>query len=153
MRPRAATTLLTLLPALGAADNAAPVSPSATTATVRFVYRAATAPRPDLSPSQRPCADAVGRTHIHPGWRAFERIEMNTVRVDRWEIAFSDVPVNVRQSIRVSDGNVCDENATGAATPNVFANDVLLVEIVPTPGAGTEPGLAFTVSAEGRVTP
>jgi len=42
---------------------------------------------------------------------------------------------------------------SGAATRNVFGNDVLLVEIVPTPGSGIEPGLAFTVSANGRVTP
>jgi hypothetical protein len=41
----------------------------------------------------------------------------------------------------------------GAATRNVFANDVLLVEIVPTPGSGTEPGLALAVAANGRVTP
>jgi hypothetical protein len=95
----------------------------------------------------------VGRTHIHPSWRNFARIDMTPVGTDRWEIAFTDVPVNVRQSIRVSDGNVCDENPTGAATRNVFANDVLLVDIVPTPGSGVEPGLAFTVSPNGRVTP
>ncbi|MBI2186743.1 MAG: hypothetical protein HYU37_06405 [Acidobacteria bacterium] len=41
----------------------------------------------------------------------------------------------------------------GAATRNVFANDVLLVEVVPTPGSGIEPGLAFTVSPDGRVSP
>lgn len=95
----------------------------------------------------------VGRTHIHPSWRRFDRVDMTPVNGDRWEIAFSDVPTNARQSIRVSDGNICDENPTGAATRNVFANDVLLVEVVPTPGSGTEPGLAFTVSSNGRVTP
>lgn len=36
---------------------------------------------------------------------------------------------------------------------NVFANGVLLTRIVDTPGNGTEPGLAFTVSASGGVTP
>lgn len=137
----------------GCGEDPSPASPSSGLATVRFTYRAATAARTDLSATQRACADAVGRTHIHPSWRAFDRIEMNPVGTDRWEIAFSDVPVNARQSIRVSDGNVCDENATGAATRNVFANDVLLMEIVPTPGSGIEPGLAFTVSADGRVTP
>ena len=94
----------------------------------------------------------VGRTHIHPSWRSFARIDM-TAAADRWEISFNDVPANARQSIRVSDGNACDQNATGAATRNVFANDVLLVDVVPTPGSGTEPGLAFTVSSNGRVTP
>lgn len=78
---------------------------------------------------------------------------MTAVGADQWEIAFSDVPTNARQSIRVSDGNACDQNATGAATRNVFANDVLLVEVVPTPGSGTEPGLAFTAATDGRVTP
>ena len=65
----------------------------------------------------------------------------------------TDVPIETRLSIRVSDPNVCTENATGASTQNVFANDVLLVDIVPTPGSGTAPGLAFTVGADGIVTP
>jgi hypothetical protein len=78
---------------------------------------------------------------------------MTATGADRWEISFSDVPANVRQSIRVSDGNACDENPTGAATRNVLANDVLLRDVVPTPGSGTEPGLAFTVASDGRVTP
>jgi hypothetical protein len=95
----------------------------------------------------------VGRAHIHPSWRSFARIDMTAVGADRWEISFSDVPMNARQSIRVSDGNASDQNATGAATRNVFANDVLLADVVPTPGSGTEPGLAFTVSANGRVAP
>lgn len=132
-----------------------PTSPAPTNfrTTVRFVYRASTIPRTDLSPSARACVEGVGRTHIHPSWRNFDRFEMTPVGTDRWETGFVDVPVNTRQSIRVSDGNACDENPTGAATRNVFANDVRLVDIVPTPGSGTEPGLAFTVSADGRVTP
>jgi hypothetical protein len=99
------------------------------------------------------CVQLVGRTHIHPGWRGFARIDMTAVGTDRWEISFSDVPTNARQSIRVSDGNACDQNPTGAATRNVFANDVLLTEVVPTPGSGTEPGLAFSVGSDGRVAP
>ena len=131
----------------------APAPPGAAAATVRFVYRASTSPRTDLPPSANECVQLVGRTHIHPGWREFGRIDMTAVGADRWEISFSDVPTNARQAIRVSDGNACDQNATGAATRNVFANDVLLVEVVPTPGSGTEPGLAFTVAPDGRVTP
>ena len=72
---------------------------------------------------------------------------------DRWELSFADVPAGPRLSLRISDGNVCDENPTGAATRNVFANNVLLTEIVTTPGSGPEPGFAFTVDASGRVTP
>lgn len=128
-------------------------APASFRTTVRFVYRASTTPRTDLPPSARGCVEGVGRTHIHPSWRNFDRYEMTPVGADRWEIAFTDVAVTIRQSIRVSDGNACDENATGAATRNVFANDVRLVEVVPTPGSGTEPGLAFTVLADGRVTP
>ncbi len=129
------------------------VGSSPTAVTVRFVYRGSTTPRTDLPPAAQECVQGVGRTHIHPSWRSFARVDMTPVGGDRWEIAFSDVPPNVRQSIRVSDGNACDENPTGAATRNVFANEVLLVEVVPTPGSGTEPGLAFTVSSDGRVTP
>lgn len=117
---------------------------------MRFVYRASTSPRAGLPQA---CVQLVGHTHIHPSWRGFARIDMTAVGSDRWEISFSDVPTNTRQSIRVSDGNACDENPTGAATRNVFANDVLLVDIVPTPGSGTEPGLAFTVSSTGTVSP
>lgn len=137
--------------------SSSPTAPTSSTgaaaATARFVYRASTSPRTDLPASTQSCVQGVGRTHIHPSWRGFERIDMTAVGADRWEISFSDVPTNARQSIRVSDGNACDENPTGAATRNVFANDVLLVEIVPTPGSGTEPGLAFTVASNGRVTP
>jgi hypothetical protein len=131
----------------------APTTPGAATATVRFVYRASTSPRTDLPPAAQECVQLVGRTHIHPSWRGFARIDMTPVGADRWEISFSDVPTTARQSIRVSYGNACDQNATGAATHSVFANDVLLAEVVPTPGSGTEPGLAFTVASEGRVSP
>ena len=72
---------------------------------------------------------------------------------DRWELSFSDVPVGPRLSLRISDGNVRDENPTGAATRNVFANNVLLTEIVTTPGSGPEPGFAFTVDTSARITP
>jgi len=78
---------------------------------------------------------------------------MQAAGADLWQITFTDVPVDVRLSLRVSDPNVCTENSTGAATRNVSANDVLLMDIVPTPGTGTEPGLAFTVSADRTVTP
>lgn len=134
-------------------EDSSPIAPSATGATVRFAYLASTAVRSDLPASAQSCAAAVGQTHIHPSWRRFARIDMQAIRSDRWEISFDDVPIGTRQSVRVSDANVCTENPTGAATRNVLANGVLLVEIVPTPGSGTEPGLAFSVDASGRVTP
>ncbi|CAN5616672.1 hypothetical protein BH23ACI1_BH23ACI1_32850 [soil metagenome] len=129
-----------------------PTAPGAR-ATVRFAYLASTTARTDLPPATSACVAGVGRTHIHPSWRNFARVDLNATGAERWEIAFTDVPVNQRLSVRVSDGNVCDENPTGAATRNVFANDVRLVEIVPTPGSGIEPGLAFMVAADGTVTP
>ena len=78
---------------------------------------------------------------------------MQAIGTELWRITLTDVPIGVRLSIRVSDPNVCTENSTGAATRNVSANDIRLVEVVPTPGTGTEPGLAFTVVAGGGVTP
>ena len=47
----------------------------------------------------------------------------------------------------------CATDPNGASTENVFANGILLTDIVGTPGNGTEPGLAFTVAADGTVTP
>ena len=113
-----------------------PTSPSAAGATVQFDYRASTTVSPDLPPSTQACVSGVGRTHIHPSWRSFNRIDMQAAGTDLWQITFTDVPIAVRLSIRVSDPNVCAENATGAATQSVFANNVPLVDVVPTPGTG-----------------
>ena len=133
--------------------DSSPTAPSTTTATVRFDYRAATALNANLPTSTSACVSGVGRTHIHPSWRGFARIDMQAVGANLWQITFTDVPIDLRLSLRVSDPNVCTENPTGAATRNVSANDVVLVDIVPTPGTGTEPGLAFTVGADGTVMP
>ena len=138
---------------VGCDDNASsPTAPSTPTATVRFDYRAPTSLNPILTPTSPTCVGAVGHTHIDPSWRGFARVDMQAVGAD-WQSRFTDVPIDDRLAIRVSDANVCDENPTGASTRNVFANDVLLVDIVPTPGSGTEPGLAFTVDVDGTVTP
>lgn len=154
MRLLVVTLALTALGCGGGSDMS-PTSPgpSAPRATVRFVYRARTTPRTDLPPSLNSCVNGVGRTHIHPSWRSFILVPLNATGPEQWEITFDDVPVDMRQAVRVSDGNVCDENPTGAAMRNIFANDVLLTGIVTTPGSGPEPGLAFTVDASGRVTP
>ena len=132
--------------------DSSPTAPSTTTATVQFDYRAATALTPNLPASPQTCVSGVGRTHIHPSWRGFVRIDLQAVGATLWQITFTDVPIDMRLSLRVSDPNVCTENPTGAAARNVFVDDVLLVDIVPTPGTGTEPGLAFTVDADGTVT-
>ena len=93
----------------------------------------------------------MGATHIHPSWRSFVAIPLQTVPPDRYEITFSDVPIGTRVSFRVNDQNSCDENATGAVTRNVFANDLRLVQNTTTPGNGDEPGYALTLAVNGTI--
>ena len=76
---------------------------------------------------------------------------LQPVPPDRYEITFTDAPVATRVSFRVNDQNSCDENATGAVTRNVFANDVRLIQNTTTPGNGDEPGYALTVAANGTI--
>jgi len=149
---RALASLFLVLMGCGGGGGSTPTSPSQQ-ATVAFSYLAATAPDPAVQQQFPQCTSGVGRTHIHLGWRGFSRIDMTAVGSDRWEIAFTDVPIGSEQRIRVSDPNTCDTDPNGASTQNVFANAVRLTRIVDTPGNGTEPGLAFAVSADGTVTP
>ena len=96
--------------------------------------------------------DGVGVTHTHPGWRNFAAIPLTAVPPDRYEITFTDVPVGARVAFRINDQNFCDQNPTGAVLRNVSANEVELVQNTTTPGNGDEPGFAFVLSANGRVT-
>jgi hypothetical protein len=121
------------------------------TATVRIVFVGPTARRLDLPASALACVAGVGFTHAHPSWRSFEAIALQPVVPDRYEITFTDVPVNTRVSFRVNDQNSCDENPTGAVTRNVFVNDVRLVQNATTPGNGDEPGFAFSISSNGTI--
>jgi hypothetical protein len=134
-------------------NNDTLTAPSSGLTTVVISYRSSTTPRTDLPGSLQACVIGVGQTHVHPSWRGFAAFPLMAAASNRWELSFADAPVGPRVSLRVSDGNVCDENPTGAATRNVFANNVLLTEIVTTPGSGPEPGFAFSVDASGRVTP
>ena len=130
----------------------APTSPTGSmTATVRLVFMGSTTRRTDLRASAEACANAVGATHTHPSWRSFAGIPLQAVPPDRYEITFTDVPVNTRVSFRVNDQNACDENPTGAVTRNVFVNDIRLIQNATTPGTGDEPGFAFTVAPNGTV--
>lgn len=129
-----------------------PVAPTqSTVATVRIVFLGSTTRRSDLPASAQACAAGVGATHIHPSWRSFAGIPLQSVPPDRYEITFNDVPIATRVSFRVNDQNSCDENPTGAVTRNVFANDTRLVQNITTPGNGDEPGYALMVSANGRI--
>ena len=133
----------------GADSPTAPIRP----ATVTITYRAATAIDPAVRAQFPSCVNGVSPTHIHPGWRAFGREVLPAFPPDRFEKTFADVPVGSRQSLRISDPNACAIDPNGASTQNVLANGVLLTDVVGTPGNGTEPGLAFTVAADGTVTP
>lgn len=120
------------------ACDEAPASPTQSTAgRVRIVFLASTAQRFALPASAQACVTGVGATHIHPSWRSFAGIPLQPVPPDRYQVAFSDVPIERRVSFRVNDQNSCDENATGAVTRSVFANDVGLVQNTTTPGNAT----------------
>ena len=108
----------------------------------------ATARRSDLPASAQACVNGVGATHTHPSWRSFAAIPLQPVPPDRYEITFTDVPVDARVSFRVNDQNTCDENPTGAVTRNIFVNDIRLVQNTTTPGNGDEPGFAIHRHAE-----
>jgi hypothetical protein len=140
-------SLIVLHPACSDGQN----GPSSMFGTVRIVFRGATTPRSDLPPSAQACVMGVGATHIHPSWREFAGIALTPVPPDRYEMTFTDVPLDTRVSFRINDVNACDQNPTGAVTRNVFANDVSLIQNATTPGSGEEPGFALTVSRDGRV--
>ena len=149
---RAIVTLASLAPA---ACNDTPASPTPssnpTAATVRIVFLGSTTRRSDLPASAAACVSGVGATHIHPSWRSFAGIPLQPVPPDRYEITFTDVPVNTRVSFRVNDQNACDENPTGAVTRNVFVNGGPLIQNATTPGNGDEPGFAFTIAPNGTL--
>ena len=140
--------------AVGCDESTGPSSPSApgsTFASIRIVFMGSTARRADLPSSAQACANGVGVTHTHPSWRDFAAIPLQAIPPDRYEIAFTDVPVNTRVSFRVNDQNSCDENPTGAVTRNIFVNNVRLVQNATTPGNGDEPGFALTIGPDGTV--
>lgn len=152
MRSIVAVVSLSVAGCDGGGPPAAPSGPAGSnTATVQIVFIGATARRTDLPPSAAACVSGVGATHTHPSWRNFAGIPLQPVPPDRYEITFTDVPVNTRVSFRVNDQNACDENPTGAVTRNVLANDVRLVQNTTTPGNGDEPGFAFTIAPNGTI--
>ena len=141
-----------VLAALGCDEAATPSSPTTgSTATARIVFMGSTARRSDLPASAQACVNGVGATHAHPSWRNFAAIPLTPIPPDRYEISFSDVPIDTRVSFRVNDQNSCDENPTGAVTRNIFVNDVRLVQNATTPGNGDEPGFAFMLGANGSI--
>jgi hypothetical protein len=143
-----------LLGACGGGNPTAPTGerPNEGRATVLISYRASTRARTDLPQSAQTCITGVGETHVHASWRDYDALR--AAAAERWELPLNDAPVRSRLSLLIHDGNACDLNATGAATHNVYVNDVLLVQTVTvTTSSGPEPALAFSVDASGRVTP
>jgi hypothetical protein len=138
--------------AAGCGDDDGDESPQAGTATVTIVYAAPTTTDPQVAAQFPLCVTGIERTHLHPSWRGFARVDL-TAAGDRWTATFTDVPVGSRERFRINDPNVCPENPTGAVTRNISANGVALTAVVDTPGSGVEPGVAFTVAADGTVTP
>lgn len=128
-----------------------PNGPSSSTATIRIVFIGATTRRSDLPASAQSCIGGVGATHAHPSWQNFAAFPLQPVPPDRYEITFTDVPIDTLVSFRVNDQNFCDENPTGAVTRNIFANDIRLTQNTTTPGNGDEPGYGFTVTANGTI--
>lgn len=151
MRTRLTIACAVSLLSLACDDEPTAPSSQSGTATVRIVFLGSTTRRRDLPSSAQPCVSGVGATHTHPSWRNFAGIAMQPVPPDRYEITFTDVPVDARVSFRVNDQNACDENPTGAVTRNVLLNDVRLAQNSTTPGNGDEPGFAFTISRTGSI--
>ena len=147
---RAVAVVLSL--AMFGCEDSSPTTPSGSTVlTVRLVFMGATARRTNLPASAQACVNCVGATHTHPSWHSFAGIPLQAVPPDRYEIMFTDVPVNTRVSLRVNDQNACDENPTGAVIRNVFVNGIQLIQNTTTPGSGDEPGFAFTVAPNGTI--
>ena len=134
-------------------DDSTGLDAPTTFATVVFSYSASTSTGPAVAAMHPQCVQGVNVTHLHAGWRNFQAFALTAVAPDRWEITFTDVPVESEQRIRISDPNACALNATGASTEGVSANGTLLTRVVDTPGSGIEPGLAFELAADGIVTP
>ena len=100
--------VIAIVLACTACEDDSMTSPTGTIATVRIVFRGATARRTDLPASAQACINGVGGTHTHPSWRNFAAILLQPVPPDRYEIAFDDVPIDTRVSFRINDQNSCD---------------------------------------------
>jgi hypothetical protein len=147
MKTLARVSLVTLL--LGGCGGGTTPTPDGV-ATVRFTYLASTTTRTDVPNNLIACVRFSAPTHAHIGWRNFELVNMIAAGPDRWELTQTDVPVNQRVVILMSDPNACFVEPDGFALENVFANNVRLTTIV-REVAG--PGFAFRVAADGTVTP
>lgn len=119
-------------------------------ATVTFAYLASTTYRTDLTSAQQDYAERVIATHVHPSWRDFFLLRMTAVEPNRWELTLTDVPVNIRVSVRVTDPNFCVEEPNGRVNRNVLADELRLTA---TEEIADQPDFFFTVGPDGTVMP
>ena len=133
-------------------DDSTGLDAPTTFATVVFSYSASTSTDPSVAAMHSQCVQGVNVTHLHAGWHNFQAFALTAVAPDRWEITFTDVPVESEQRIRISDPNACALNATGASTDGVSANGTLPPASWIRQAAGSSRGLAFDVAADGSVT-
>ena len=121
---------------------------------VRIEYEAPTQLDARVAAAHPACVAEVGATHLHPSWSNFDILRMRASGDSGWTLE-SKVPAPGRYSFRISDPNACGTAPHGAVTREAIqANGVLLTRRVSTPGGnGPEPGFAFTIAADGVVTP
>jgi hypothetical protein len=100
------------------------------------------------------CALETGPSHIHVGWLDWARVNFREEgAVLR---ATPPRPAAGRHSFHLVSVHGClEESLAGAATMNVYANDVLLTQVVSiwSDFYGTLPGLSLTIDEEGNVSP
>ena len=127
-----------------------------TGARIVFAYDAPTAIDPAVRSAFPNCVQVVGPTHTHPSWRNFGVVAMRAVGDSRWEVTMQDVPPGQELVIGVNDPNMCTStNDRGRVSSGFTANGVPLSRTASTvTGHGDGGmGLAFTVDANGNVTP
>ena len=93
----AAALLVVSLAACGGGGDDSPTAP-VRPATVTITYRARTAIDPAVQAQFPNCVNGVRPTHVHPGWRGFAREVLPAFPPDRFEITFTDVPVEAARA-------------------------------------------------------
>ena len=152
--PRVVFGMLLVIPGCSP-DPTEPPSPDPTEVTlavVVFRYAAPTTTDPAVAAMFPQCVMDAGVTHLHAEWLqdGGQALALTAIGLELWQITVSNVPVGSEQRIVINDPNTCVLNATGASTEGVSASGTLLVRVVTFHG---EPGLAFTVAADGSIDP
>lgn len=123
--------------------------PTTPKTSVQSVLQGSTIRRADMTEAQIACARNTGLTHAHPSWHGFEDAVMESIGTERYQITFTDVPVDRLLQITVWDQNWCDTEPLGFVKSGMSANGLPLkqnwfLDVV-------QPGFEFSVDASGRV--